>query len=208
MTLAPTLDLPVLDVRRGDPSLVRDLLGSPGVLEHGHYELLSGLHTDAFIRFSALARDAEALRTIGDWLTPSLKPWNADALVAPSTAGVALAWTLARRLAVPLHLATPGEDGRAVEIPATDALAGQRILLVNDVVTTGTGMSSLARLVEDAGAVIAGAAWFASRSTVDVEAMIAAPTACVVALELVAVEADKCALCRDEIPVERAADLN
>ena len=109
---------------------------------------------------------------------------------------------------MPLHLATPGEDGRAVEIPATDALVGRPILLVNDVVTTGTGMSSLARLVEDAGAVIAGAAWFASRSTVDVEAMIAAPTACVVALELVAVEADKCGLCRDEIPVERAADLN
>jgi orotate phosphoribosyltransferase len=156
MTLAPTLDLPVLDVRRGDPSLVRDLLGSPGVFEHGHYELLSGLHTDTFIRFSALARDAEALRTIGDWLTPSLKPWNADALVAPSTAGVALAWTLARRLAVPLHLATPGEDGRAIEIPATDALVGQRILLVNDVVTTGTGMGALARLVEDAGALTYG----------------------------------------------------
>lgn len=207
MTVAPTLD-PLLDVRRGDPALVRDLLDRPGVVERGHYELLSGLHSDVFIRFSALAQDKEALRTIADWLTPSLKPWNADALVAPSTAGVALAWTLSRLIALPLYLATPDEEGRAVDIPAAEALAGQRVLLVNDVVTTGAGMSALARLVQDTGGDIAGATWFASRAPVDVEGMINAPTAFVVALALAAVEADECALCRDEIPLERAADLN
>lgn len=208
MTVSPTLDLPLPDVRRGDPALVRDLLDRPGVVERGHYELLSGLHSDVFIRFSALAQDNEALRTIADWLTPSLKPWNADALVAPSTAGVALAWTLARLMALPLHLATPDAVGRASEIPAAEALAGQRVLLVNDVVTTGAGMSALARLIEDAGAEVAGATWFVSRAPVDVEGMTTAPTAFVVALALAAAEADECALCRDEIPLERAGDLN
>lgn len=208
MTAAPTLELPLLDVHHGDPALVRDLLARPGALEHGHYQLLSGLHADTFMRFSALAHDEEALVAIADWLTPSLKPWAADAVLAPATAGVALGWTLARRLSVPLHLATLGADGRASEIPASDAVVGQRILLVNDIVTTGDGMDALAHLVADAGASIAGATWFASRSTVDVEAIIAAPIAYVVTLELGAVEPSECALCRDEVPVERAADLN
>lgn len=208
MTAAQTLDLPCLDVRRGDPALVRDLLARDGVIEHGHYQLLSGLHSDAFIRLSAIARDDEALRCIGDWLTPSLKPWEADAIVAPSTAGVALAWTLALRLAAPLHLAAPGDDGRASEITTSEELAGLRVLLVNDVVTTGAGMAALAHLAEAAGARIAGATWFASRSPVDVEELLAAPTAFVVSLDLTAVPAEDCELCRHEIPLERATDLN
>jgi orotate phosphoribosyltransferase len=208
MTAAPTLDLPLLDVRRGDPALVRDLLARDGVVEHGHYQLLSGLHSGTFLRFSALAQDNEALGCIGDWLTPTLKAWQADALVAPSTAGVALAWTLALRLAAPLHLAAPGDDGRAIGITTSGELAGRRVLLVNDVVTTGAGMAALARLVEDAGGEIAGAAWFASRAPVDVEGLVAAPTAFVVALALEAVAAEQCELCRDEVPLERATDLN
>lgn len=208
MTAASTLDLPLLDVRRGDPALVRDLLAREGVIEHGHYQMLSGLHSDVFIRFSALARDEEALRCIGDWLTPSLKPWAVDALVAPATAGVALAWTLALRLAAPLHLTAPGDHGRASGIASNQEIEGRRVLLVNDVVTTGAGMTALARLVEDAGAEIAGAAWFASRSRADVESMIGAPTAFVVALALEAVRAEECELCQHEIPLERATDLN
>lgn len=207
MTAASTLDLPLLDVRRGDPALVRDLLAREGVIEQGHYQLLSGLHSDAFIRFSALARDDEALRCIGDWLTPSLKPWEVDAIVAPSTAGVALAWSLALRLAAPLYLAAPGDDGRASGTTSSE-LPGRRVLLVNDVVTTGAGMAALGRLVEHAGAEIAGAAWFASRSPVDVEGMIAARTAFVVSLTLAAVAAEDCQLCQHEIPLERATDLN
>jgi orotate phosphoribosyltransferase len=209
MTVAASLDLPLLAVHRGDPAFIRDLLAREGVIEHGHYQLLSGLHSDAFIRFSALARDDEALGCVGDWLTPSLKPWEADAVVAPSTAGVALAWTLALRLGLPLHLAAAGDDGRASRITSgLDEFPGRRVLLVNDVVTTGAGISALARLVEDAGAEVAGAAWFASRSPVNVEGMIGAPTAFVVALELAAVAAEDCESCRHEIPLERATDLN
>jgi orotate phosphoribosyltransferase len=208
MTAAPTLDLPLLDVRRGDPSLVRNFLGRPGVLEHGHYQLLSGRHSDTFIRFSTLARDDDALDSIADWLTPSLKPWEADAIVAPSTAGVALGWTLARRLSVPLHLAAPGADGRATAISTSDDLNGQRVLLVNDVVTTGAGMKALARVAESEGAEVSGAAWFASRSRVDIEDMIHAPGVCVLALELSSMDDGHCELCRLDIPIERAVDLN
>jgi orotate phosphoribosyltransferase len=208
MTVTPTLDPLFLDVRRGDPSLVRDFLGRPGVLEHGHYALLSGRHSDTFIRFSMLARDESALGCIADWLVPSLKPWEADAIVAPATAGVALGWALARRLSVPLHLAAPDATGRPTAIGTSDDLNTQRVLLVNDVVTTGAGMKALARVAEAADADIAGAAWFATRSPVDVEAIIAARATWVVGLELAAVEAEVCELCQQKIPVEHAVDLN
>jgi hypothetical protein len=60
----------------------------------------------------------------------------------------------------------PGDEGRASGITSGEELSRRRVLLVNDVVTTGAGMAALARLVEHSGAEIAGAAWFASRSPV------------------------------------------
>jgi hypothetical protein len=50
------------------------------------------------------------------------------------------------------------------------------LTVVKDVVTTGEGMPALAHPVETSGGDVAGGAWFASRSTVDGEATIGAPT--------------------------------
>jgi hypothetical protein len=36
MTLAPTLDLPIHDVRHDESALIRDWIDRPGVVEHGH----------------------------------------------------------------------------------------------------------------------------------------------------------------------------
>jgi orotate phosphoribosyltransferase len=96
---------------------------------------------------------------------------------------------------VPLRLAAPGADGRASAITTSDDLNGQRVLLVNDVVTTGAGMQALTRFVEAAGG-DNGAAWFASRSRVDVEDMIGVSALYVVALELSTGEVVECELCR------------
>jgi orotate phosphoribosyltransferase len=203
-----TLSLPTLRVHHGDPALVRDLLVMPGALEQGHFVLLSGQHTDTFLRFSSLARDRAKLDCFGDWLVPSVAPWQADVVFAPSTAGVALGWVLARRLGLPLELAELNEVGRAVGLIGDVHLADRRVLLVNDVVTTGGGMSALADVAEAGGGEVAGAAWFASRAPVDVAALIDAPVAAVVDLELAATDADACSLCDDGIPAVPGRDLN
>jgi hypothetical protein len=48
---------------------------------------MSSRHSDTFIRFSTLARDEGALGWIADWLVPSLKPWEANAIARPPRLG-------------------------------------------------------------------------------------------------------------------------
>lgn len=203
-----TAAAPAADVRVGDPAFIAELLQAPGVIRTGHFALLSGLHTDLFLAFSSIAADTRALADVASWLAPVVAAWQPDTVLAPSTAGVSLASELARRTGSRLHLADLDEDGRPCGVVGESLRDSARCLLVNDVVTTGSGMRLLADVVRDAGATVVGAAWFASRATIDVARLINAPTVHVADVELPASPPDKCDLCRQRAHLQIAIDLN
>lgn len=203
-----TLNAPAPCTHLGDPWVFADLLSRPGVLENGHFRLLSGAHSEHFLRFSKIADRAEALDAVASALMPSVAVWQPDAVLAPSTAGVSLGRELAARLGVPLHLAGVDAAGRASGTLGAESLADRSVLLVNDIVTTGQGLAALAAVARDSGADVAGAAWFASRNEVDVTTIIDAPAAFVLSIDLPSTGPEQCALCSSAEPVEDALDLN
>lgn len=192
----------------GDPSRLSGYLSAPGVVRTGHFRLLSGLHTDRFLAFSRVAGNPGALRELAGLLAPNVSAWSPTVLLAPSTAGVALGGALADELGLGLHLASLDRSGRPNGVVGEPDLAQARVLLVNDVVTTGQGLAALAALVRDRGGSVAGASWFASRTPLDVSRIIDAPAATILSIDLSAVSADKCPACADEQPIEDALDLN
>ena len=192
----------------GEPPQVSRLLCTEGALRKGHFRLLSGLHTAVFLAFSAVAADPANLDEIASWLGPTVDAWTPDAVLAPSTAGVGLAATLARRISAPLHLASVGADGRPSDVLGSALPPAARVLIVNDVSTTGTAIRALARIAGSHGAEAVGAAWFASRS-LNVDDDFGFPTAHVVDVNLETLPAADCPQClaRDET-MEHALDLN
>lgn len=205
--LAPAAP-PLLRARLGDPRLLAEMIVDDNAVVEGHFELLSGAHSDRFIRFSRIANEHEHLGAVTEWLLPTVAAWLPTAVVAPATAGVALAASLAGRLGLPLFLAGVGEDGRATGIQDAEALAGKRVLLVNDVVTTGEGIVVLAAAAAASGATVAGACWFVTRASVDVEGMINAPAAALADVDLASWPAADCPLCRRDDAVTRAVEVN
>lgn len=202
------LNAPALDTHLGDQWTLAELLARPGVLEHGHFRLLSGAHSEHFMRFSRIAGDAQALAGLAAALAPTVNVWQPEAVLAPSTAGVSLARELASQLGLALHLASVDSHGRAVGIMGVAPSHGSRVLLVNDVVTTGDGLRALADVARAAGSEVAGAAWFASRAVVDVEAKLGTPAAWLLTVDLPATAAESCERCAaGEEPID-GLDLN
>lgn len=197
-----------LDVHLGDPRTVAEILAATNAIAHGHFELLSGDHADSFIRFSRVAERPTALETTIQWLLPSVAAWLPEAVLVPSTAGVALGWMLAQRLGLPLALADVGPDGRANGVHGADAIREKRLVLVNDVVTTGHGIATLAGVAADAGGTVAGATWFLSRSTANVGAMIGAPVSYVGELLLPHWSPTSCPLCGRGEPITPGVEIN
>jgi len=208
VTVPAIVDPISLRAELGEPAVLADYLTRPGVLRTGHFRLLSGLHSDHFIAFSQLAKDEAALESIASLLLPTVGAWSPDAVLAPSTAGVMLGSTLARRLGAGFHLATLDDLSRPDGIVGDTDLSGARVVLVNDVVTTGQSFEALASVAATSGASVAGAAWFASRSAVDVPAAVGAPGAFALSLDLPAVKPQDCRACAKHEPLEDGIDLN
>jgi orotate phosphoribosyltransferase len=196
-----------LQVHLGDPARIASWLAQPGAIRTGHFRLLSGMHTDAFVAFSAVAAAPAAVDQAASWLAPVLAPWNAGLVLAPSTAGVALAGSLARYLSVPLALASLGTTGRAHGVLGDIDFASQDVLIVNDVLTTGQGLKALSSLVAAGGGRVAGAAWFLTR-TPELPKTFPMPSQAVLTLPLPAWNQAGCALCHEGQPAENALDLN
>jgi orotate phosphoribosyltransferase len=174
----------------------------------GHFRLLSGLHTDHFLAFSRIASESASLERISGWLAPEVAAERPDFVLAPSTAGVALGWSLARRLGVGLHLASLDDDGRPDGVIGEPDLTGGRGLLVNDIVTTGRSFLALADLLGARRAQVTCASWFMTRSETDVAALLGALAVSVLTLPLAAWSAEDCELCGAGEPATAAVDLN
>lgn len=89
----------------------------------------------------------------------------------------------------------------------TPAPLGARVLLVNDVTTTGTAIHALARMAREAGGAVAGAAWFASRH-LESEPSLPYPTVHVADVDLPSWPPQNCQLCAAGDYPEKAQDLN
>jgi len=203
-----TLNAPALDTHLGDQWMLAELLGRPGVVEHGHFRLLSGAHSECFLRFSRIASDTDALAGVAAALVPTVAVWQAECVLAPCTAGVSLARECARQLGLDLHLASVDATGRADGIIGRPPRAGSRVLLVNDIVTTGVGLEALATVARAVRANNAGAAWFASRAEVDVEAKLGVPAAWLLSVELPTTSPETCAGCAAGEELVDGLDLN
>lgn len=184
------------------------MLLEAAAISDGHFELLGGTHSDRFIRFSRIAEDGARLQLLADWLLPSVAAWFPSAVVAPSTAGVTLGQTIARRLGLPLYLAEVDVDGRATRLAPSNGQSDARAVLINDVVTSGAGVEALAGAARATGATVVGAVWFVSRAEVDVAELIGAPTAAIADLYLDAWPSEACPLCQRDEPLTRAVDVN
>ena len=197
-----------LRVRLGDPASVATMFARTNALDTGHFELLDGAHSDSFVRFSRVAATDAYLDLTTQWLLPTIAAWSPEVVTAPTTAGVALGATIAKRLGATLALTDVGDDGRPTTIRNPDQVRGRRTLLVNDVVTTGAGLAALARVAEDAGATVVGAACFINRSPLDIGQFLHVPAAVIADIALPAWPADQCPLCAADAPVTPALEIN
>jgi len=146
----------VVTPRRGLPELMHRALAETGALLHGHFGLHGGKHTDYFIRFRALSRSTELLGLVADHLVTRVEP-DVTTVIVPESAGFFLGDALATRLGATVAVARTDLQRRPARSLYNGTIhRGDRVLVVNDVVTTGTSLEPLLELAADRGATVSG----------------------------------------------------
>jgi orotate phosphoribosyltransferase len=134
-----------------------------GALLRGHFRLTSGLHSDVYLQSALVLQHPEHAAALGAALAASFRDDGVQAVLAPAIGGILVAHEVARALGA-RALFTEREDG-VMRLRRGFALAaGERCLVVEDVITTGGSTREVVRCVEEHGGLVVGVGSLIDRS--------------------------------------------
>src|SRR6478736_1894767 len=163
-----------------------------GALLEGHFRLTSGLHSSGYLQCALVLQHpthAEALgRAIAD-RTRSLRP---TAVLSPALGGVVIGHEVGRALGV-RALFAERQDGELTLRRGFVIAENDRVLVVEDVLTTGGSTRETMQVARASGGQVVGAASIVNRSGGRAEFDV--PFASLLDIDLPTYEPDKCPLC-------------
>lgn len=174
------------------------ILESSSALLSGHFRLSSGMHSDRYIQCArALEHPARAER-LGAGIAALASASRIEAVAAPALGGLIIGHEVARALGV-RFLFAEREEKRFTLRRGFAFAPGERLLLVEDVLTTGGSVSELRALVEAEGAVAAAIGAIVDRTDGAFHPGI--PVLTLLSLDVPRYPADACPLCARGVPL-------
>ncbi len=181
------------------PAALEQLFKDTGALLEGHFLLSSGLHGDRYMQCALLLSYPDVAQDLGRALA-RLCPQKPDAVVSPALGGVVIGQEVAKALGCRAFFTERGQDG-AMSLRRGFALApGQKVVVVEDVVTTGKSSREVMELVRALGAEVAAALAIVDRSRGQ-SSGLGAPFSSLLSMNLRTWTAEKCPLCRERVPL-------
>ena len=131
------------------------LLVDSGSLRSGHFVLSSGLHSPRYVQCALLLADPRRAERVGAALARRLASLRPDSVVSPALGGMLIGHETARGLGVPFRF-TERKEGEMRLRRGFALRPGERVVLVEDVVTTGGSVKEAAAVVRQLGARVVG----------------------------------------------------
>jgi len=142
---------------------VLQIFRDSGALLEGHFVLRSGLHSRQYFQCALALQQMPVVEKFGAELARQVKPLGAATVVAPAMGGLVLGQEVARQLGLRFIFAEK-EQGKLVLRRGFKIAAGEKILVVEDVVTKGGRVQETIDIVRAHGGLVVGVAMAVNRS--------------------------------------------
>jgi orotate phosphoribosyltransferase len=159
-----------------------------GALLEGHFVLRSGLHSRQFFQCALALQQMPTVEKLGAELAAKVRSLGAVTVVSPAMGGLVLGQEVARQLGL-RFIFVEKEQGRLVLRRGFRISPGEKILVVEDVVTKGGRVQETVAIVREHGGQVVGIAMALDRSGGTIDFGI--PTFSLISLKVEAFEADK-----------------
>lgn len=144
------------------------LLESSGAVLHGHFVLSSGRHSDVYFEKFRVLERPDVLSALCKEIAENFAQSKIDVVAGPTTGGIIIAFEVARQMGLPsLYVET--ENGVKTLRRGASVAAGARVLVVDDVLTTGLSVRETTEAVQRAGGEVVGIGVLVDRSTEDLD---------------------------------------
>ena len=159
-----------------------------GALLEGHFVLRSGLHSRQFFQCALALQQMPVVERLGAALARKSEDLDAVTVIAPALGGLVIGQELARQRRA-RFIFPEKEEGKLVLRRGFKIGAGERLLVVEDVVTKGGRVQETIDIVRANGGQVAGVAAIVDRSNGTVQ--FGVPFVSLISLKVEAFEADK-----------------
>ncbi len=179
---------------------VLQMFRDSGALHEGHFRLSSGLHSGGYLQCALVLQHPQQAAALGQALGDLLRDLNATVVLSPALGGLIIGHEVGRALGVRAIFAERQDNiltlRRGFSLSAAD-----RVVIIEDVVTTGGSTRETMVVARATGATVVGAGSIIDRS--GGAASLDVPFRALVPLALPTWEPDACPLCKAGQPVTK-----
>lgn len=182
------------------PAEVEHLLESTGAIRRGHFRLSSGLHSPLYVQCALIFQHPADTACLAAALAALFAETSIDVVASSALGGIVLGYELARQLGARAIFVEREADGQFALRRFTLA-PGERVLVAEDVLTTGGSTRETIDVVRQRGGDVVGVAAIVDRSGGQVR--LSAPLRALLTQHIETYPASDCPLCLAGKPIEK-----
>lgn len=171
---------------------VVEILKKSDALLEGHFLLSSGKHSNRYVQCAKVLRFPQYAEQVLSTVVEQIKDLDIDLVVGPAMGGVIVSYELGRQLNKETVF-TERKDGVMELRRGFEVKPGAKIIIAEDVVTTGKSTIETKEALEKLGGEVIGVACIANRTSKD----IGRPIYSAIKLDIQVHDADECPLCKE-----------
>ncbi|HCR43589.1 MAG TPA: orotate phosphoribosyltransferase [Ruminococcaceae bacterium] len=177
---------------------VMEIFKEAGVLLEGHFKLTSGRHSNRYLQCAKIFRNTKYSEELCAALAAKFSGQGIQVVIGPAMGAVQMAYEVSRALKCENFFAERDENGKMSLRRGFSVSSGQKVLIVEDVVTTGGSVREVMDIVRQAGGVVVGVGSIVDRTGGRID--FGVPFCSVISLDVESWEPQDCPLCKAGAP--------
>lgn len=180
---------------------VKQLFIKTGAILEGHFLLTSGLHSPMYVEKFQVLQHPKYTEQLCKAMAKKFADQNIEVVVGPVTGGILLAHEVGKALGT-RAIFTERENGKMTLRRGFQIAKGERVLIVEDIVTTGGSIKEVVEVVKEHGGIPVGIGMLVDRSGGKAN-FDEVPYQALLNLDVTTYEPNACPLCKQEIPMTK-----
>ena len=171
---------------------IMEILRETGAFLEGHFLLTSGKHSKNYVQCAKVLRFPDKAKEVLAPVVAQIKDLPIDKVVGPAMGGVVVSYEIGRQLNKE-SIFTERKDGKMELRRGFEIENGDRVIIAEDVVTTGRSTIETKELLESLGATVLGVACIVDRRAKEIE--LDMPVYSAVKMEIDTYDPEECPIC-------------
>lgn len=180
-------------------SVILRIFQDAGALLSGHFKLSSGLHSGQYLQCALVLQNADYAGILCSELASKFKSDDINIVIGPALGGVIVSYEVGRALGV-RSIFSERENGRMTLRRGFKIERNDKVLVVEDVVTTGASTKEVIDIVKESGATLVGVGALVNRAEkIDFGGRFES----LLNIDIPMFKPEECPLCKDEILITK-----